>query len=119
MSLCVIAQIISGFLGQCLADQLTSVPCRLCPGRWIAIETIWLTVATVLFAFDISKARDESGKILEPDTQYTPAMLRYATAPLTRLSGGQLTLHDSRPKPFQCVVTERSSLAASLVRQTE
>ena len=42
-------------------------------------------MATVLFAFDISKARDGDGKILEPDTEFTASMLRYAMAPHPRI----------------------------------
>lgn len=47
-----------------------------CPGRWLAFETIWLTVATTLAAFNLSKPKDERGNIIEPDTQYTPHSLR-------------------------------------------
>ncbi|KAJ3559769.1 hypothetical protein NM688_g146 [Phlebia brevispora] len=73
---------------------------RLCPGRWLAVETIWITVATVLAVYKVTKARDENGCEIQPDTEYTPTML-------------------SRPKPFRCVFTPRSDIAAELVRQTD
>lgn len=45
--------------------------CRICPGRFFADATIWLTVANVLAFFDIGPIADlESGKALPPDGSY-------------------------------------------------
>ncbi|KIP12415.1 hypothetical protein PHLGIDRAFT_498342 [Phlebiopsis gigantea 11061_1 CR5-6] len=71
---------------------------RMCPGRWLAFETVWLTVATTLAAFNISKPKDDQGNVIEPDTNYTPASL-------------------SRPKPFKCSIMPRSDRAIALVHQ--
>lgn len=44
---------------------------RICPGRFFADATIWLTVANVLAFFDIGPIVDpESGKVLPPDGSY-------------------------------------------------
>ena len=34
---------------------------RLCPGRSMAMSTVWLVIASVLSSFDICKERDEDG----------------------------------------------------------
>ncbi|KAJ8090105.1 hypothetical protein PM082_018688 [Marasmius tenuissimus] len=43
---------------------------RICPGRNFALSTMYLTMATMLAAFDISKALDENGDIVEPRVEY-------------------------------------------------
>ncbi|GJE87615.1 cytochrome P450 [Phanerochaete sordida] len=72
---------------------------RMCPGRALAFETIWITIVTTLAVFNISKAKDEHGNIIEPDIQFTPTLL-------------------SHPRPFCCVIALRSEKARSLVMQT-
>ena len=52
------------------------VCCRACPGRWLAFDTLWITVASVLAVYDISKAVDDGGAVIEPDTEYTTGIVR-------------------------------------------
>ncbi|THH20203.1 hypothetical protein EW146_g1119 [Bondarzewia mesenterica] len=73
---------------------------RACPGRWLVDDTIWITIASVLAVYTLSKAVDENGVVIEPDTEYTTGLV-------------------SRPKPFKCVITPRSESALALVLQTE
>ena len=47
---------------------------RICPGRFMAASTIWITVASLITAFDIKKSHDESGGL---DHAYGPGILRY------------------------------------------
>ncbi|KAJ7828101.1 cytochrome P450 [Mycena leptocephala] len=49
---------------------------RVCPGRYIATSKLWIVVASVLAAFDIRKATDEQGNIVEPSYEYGSALLR-------------------------------------------
>ncbi|KAH9950494.1 cytochrome P450 [Amylocystis lapponica] len=72
---------------------------RICPGRFLAIDSIWISIATAAAAYDISKALDANDVPIEPDLQYSSTML-------------------SRPKPFKCRIVPRSDAAAALVRQT-
>ena len=39
---------------------------RLCPGRFMAHETMWITMACLLASFDFKKAKDEHGRVIEP-----------------------------------------------------
>ncbi|KZT05964.1 cytochrome P450 [Laetiporus sulphureus 93-53] len=71
---------------------------RSCPGQWLAVDSMWIAVATIAAALDITKALDESGKPIEPDVRYDSSML-------------------SRPEPFQCRIMPRSAEAAALVEQ--
>ena len=51
---------------------------RECPGKWIALDTVWFAVATILAAYDVRKAKDAEGHEIEPDLEFTSSMLRYA-----------------------------------------
>ena len=50
--------------------------CRLCPGYHIAFSTIWFTAATILATFNLSKAVDKNGKVIEPSCEYDTSSIR-------------------------------------------
>ncbi|KAK7018237.1 cytochrome P450 [Favolaschia claudopus] len=70
---------------------------RRCPGRPLASSSIWITIASILATYDIGKARDEKGEIIEPSYEYIP---------------GGITA----PAPFECSFTPRSPEAIALIR---
>ncbi|KAF8642415.1 hypothetical protein AX16_009680 [Volvariella volvacea WC 439] len=49
---------------------------RACPGRWFAFDSLWIAVASILSVFDVLKAVDEEGNTIEPQIQYSSALLR-------------------------------------------
>lgn len=51
---------------------------RLCPGRFMAYEALWLAVASVLAAFTISKAKDEEGNEITPEAENVYGFMMYA-----------------------------------------
>ncbi|KAJ7152976.1 cytochrome P450 [Mycena filopes] len=67
---------------------------RICPGRHLAQNSLWLTMASILAAFDISKAVDDDGKVIEPSYEYYSALV-YA------------------PLPFECSITPAVSADGS------
>ncbi|EKM54974.1 uncharacterized protein PHACADRAFT_142793 [Phanerochaete carnosa HHB-10118-sp] len=69
---------------------------RICPGRHMAYESIWLAIASVIAVFDVTKAVDAHGKVVEPSGEYTDGFL-------------------SAPKPFRCKLSPRSRAYAALV----
>ncbi|KAJ7146878.1 cytochrome P450 [Mycena epipterygia] len=69
---------------------------RICPGRHMAMSSMWITVASVLAVFDITKAVGEDGKIIEPSYEYTPDLI-------------------SAPLPFKCSIKPRSADALALI----
>ncbi|TRM58958.1 cytochrome P450 [Schizophyllum amplum] len=73
---------------------------RICPGRNLAYDSVWITIASVLRVFNIEKATRADGSIIEPAREW--------------ISGLVLS-----PKHFQCVYVPRSGEAANLIRNTE
>ncbi|KAJ8090245.1 hypothetical protein PM082_018841 [Marasmius tenuissimus] len=49
---------------------------RICPGRHLAMATIYITAATILAAFDISKPVDENGVEIEPKVEYASTITK-------------------------------------------
>jgi len=70
---------------------------RTCAGRYWAEPALFITVASVLATFNISKARDQSGNEIEP--------------PRTMIHGLV-----NRPTPFKCDIKPRSDVAVALIR---
>lgn len=52
---------------------------RKCPGRYFALDVIWLAIANILTAFSIEKPVDESGNIIEPTSEYTSGLVMSVT----------------------------------------
>ncbi|KAF7979326.1 hypothetical protein HWV62_42735 [Athelia sp. TMB] len=52
---------------------------RACPGRPLAEHLAWLSAASILALFDLSKAVDHEGKVVEPSGRYTSGVLRQAS----------------------------------------
>jgi len=50
---------------------------RICPGKHVAYDSVWLVVSSLLAAFDISKAMGEDGHVIEPSGEYTTGTLWY------------------------------------------
>ncbi|ETW82115.1 cytochrome P450 monooxygenase 109, partial [Heterobasidion irregulare TC 32-1] len=73
---------------------------RVCPGRWVALDHLWITMASILAVFTIAKPKDPEGNIVEQDIDVTIGSV-------------------SRPKPFKCSLVPRSEAARALIRQTE
>jgi hypothetical protein len=48
----------------------------LCPGRFFALEALWIMIATTVAGFDIEKAVDTDGRPEEPVVEYTTGFLR-------------------------------------------
>ncbi|KAF7357530.1 Cytochrome P450 [Mycena sanguinolenta] len=72
---------------------------RICPGRHHADATIWATIVSVLSTFNITKAKDATGKEINIDPKYSDGLV-------------------SHPEPFACSITPRSEMAKTLVQAT-
>ncbi|KAK0479595.1 cytochrome P450 [Armillaria novae-zelandiae] len=68
---------------------------RICPGRVLADASIFLSCATVLAVYNISKY-SENGIVFEPDTEHTAGTI-------------------SHPTPFKCTIKVRSRKALDLI----
>ncbi|KAF8656961.1 hypothetical protein AX16_002316 [Volvariella volvacea WC 439] len=73
---------------------------RICPGRYFASMTVWMTIACLVALFDISKPVDENGNTIEPPMEWESTMV----AP---------------PLPFKCKFVPRSQEATVAIQRTE
>ncbi|KAG2118424.1 cytochrome P450, partial [Suillus clintonianus] len=69
---------------------------RMCPGRWLAYESVWFTIACILSVYSIERAVDENGLEIVPEVVYTPSLI-------------------SRPMPFKSRFILRSERAGQLI----
>lgn len=69
---------------------------RLCPGRELANDVIFLMIARIVATMDLCGVKDEKGREVIP--------------PFALTSG-----FASHPKPFNCIIKTRSQKAASLI----
>lgn len=51
---------------------------RICPGRHLANDSIFITIASVVATFDISKSVGADGKFITPSGEYSSGLLRFA-----------------------------------------
>ncbi|KAF7302033.1 O-methylsterigmatocystin oxidoreductase [Mycena indigotica] len=49
---------------------------RICPGRFLATETIWIIVVSVIATYKILRPLDGFGKEVMPEVAYTPGLFR-------------------------------------------
>jgi len=52
---------------------------RICPGRYLALRTVYLVVACVLSVFDIGPVLDEDGNPQIPRIEFDGASVRYVS----------------------------------------
>jgi cytochrome P450 len=72
---------------------------RSCPGTHIAHNSLFINIARIFWAFDISRSRDEAGNLIEPSTAAQPGFL--------------LT-----PVKFACHFAPRSEQHANIIEKT-
>ncbi|KAH8599763.1 cytochrome P450 [Bisporella sp. PMI_857] len=61
---------------------------RICPGQYLGFASAWIAFASLLATFDISKAKNQEGKEIEPKLEFSTGIT-------------------SHPLPFPCVFTPR------------
>ncbi|KAJ7684107.1 cytochrome P450 [Mycena polygramma] len=69
---------------------------RFCPGRHMANASLWIAVASILSTFDITKAVDEHGEVIEPTNKFDSGII-------------------NSPLPFKCSIKPRSQAAVGLL----
>jgi len=72
---------------------------RICPGRHLADDSLWIAMATILSALSILKAVGKDGNDVVPDV----------TSVTTGIT--------SRPTAFPCRIEPRNVAAATLIKQ--
>jgi len=72
---------------------------RVCVGRHMADESVWLAIASVLATLTLGKAKDEEGNEIEISEEYTSSFFRH-------------------PKPYRCSIAPRTPNAEKLILAT-
>ncbi|PFH47986.1 hypothetical protein AMATHDRAFT_6246 [Amanita thiersii Skay4041] len=73
---------------------------RICPGRYMSFSAIWISIASIIAAFDITKAVDENGNVIEPNQEFIPGLVCI-------------------PKPYKCSIKPRSKKHLETIMATE
>ncbi|PBK75888.1 cytochrome P450 [Armillaria solidipes] len=69
---------------------------RICPGRYLAMNTIWIAIASMASTLSFSKAVDSEGRVVEPSDTFTDGSLSF-------------------PVPFECMIKARSDQAQAVI----
>ncbi|SJL09788.1 related to cytochrome P450 CYP2 subfamily [Armillaria ostoyae] len=69
---------------------------RICPGRHLALNTVWITIASMAATLSFSKAVDSEGRVIEPSDTYTDGFVSF-------------------PVPFKYATKARSAQAKALI----
>jgi len=70
---------------------------RICPGRYVAINLLFIVISSVLAAFELSKPADGNGNDLPFDPKFNPNAICY-------------------PEPFECRIRPRSNAIVEVIR---
>lgn len=92
-----------------------------CAGKSMADNSVWIAMASILAAFQISKAKDASGNIIEVPDEYIDGLVTsvFSSSFLTPRSDAPfLSFCDSAPVPFDCAMVPRSEAARKLITET-
>lgn len=52
---------------KCLIDRRGAPTLRICPGRFMVFPAVWMTVASIVAAFDIARSVDADGNAIDID----------------------------------------------------
>ncbi|KAJ7118250.1 cytochrome P450 [Mycena epipterygia] len=72
---------------------------RICPGRHMAMSSVWITIASILAVLDITKPVGDDGQVIEPSYEFCSDLV-------------------SSPLPFKCSIRPRSPDAMTLIEAT-
>ncbi|THH17276.1 hypothetical protein EW146_g3521 [Bondarzewia mesenterica] len=98
---------------------------RVCPGRWLALDNLWINIASLLSVYNISKPKDTNGTIIEPEVDFVSSLVKCVILLKCVAVVVDVTIVDdlpythSHPKSFKCSLIPRSETALALIKQTE
>lgn len=78
-------------------------PDRICPGKELAESTMFIAISMTAAVFNISKAKDESGQIIEPVAEFSPGLLGYVVLYNSTTEEMLMTRFDPLQKPPESV----------------
>jgi hypothetical protein len=82
---------------------------RRCPGSHLIESSAWLLIVSMIAVFDMSKAVDEQGNIIEPEVQFNDSVFRFVASPIACNVNLTSTDQDSNPIQMQYKTSIRAS----------
>ncbi|KAI0826666.1 cytochrome P450 [Trametes gibbosa] len=108
---------------------------RRCPGSWMIDSSLWIAIASMIASFDIRKATDEFGNVVEPEAVYDNSVFTLGACALRAAQPtfgsephgvhGEIVanvlraLSHSTPKPFKYDIRPRSAQAVKIIREAK
>ena len=90
---------------------------RICPGKWLAEEVLFLSVSRMLALFNMSRKWDSTGNLVEPRDEMTSqgiSSVFHLSCFAARALRSSVSTRSS-PLRFECSITPRSAAALELV----
>ena len=50
---------------------------RICPGRHLSADSVWIAVASILATFNLTNALDDQGNVIKPSGEFNAGFIRY------------------------------------------
>ena len=94
---------------------------RVCPGKYFALETVWIIVARMLAVYQITRPLNLDGTIVPPGGEFVSnGILRYDSSPTPFDSLWLICLaHCSHPRTFKCSFKTRSPTSIDLITSSK
>ena len=98
------------------SNRMKHHDCRVCPGRFLAEQSLFAIVSSVLACYSILPAHDEPGTVSALEIKLAPGVILSVCLSLTSvgfLMASKLCYR--QPFPFKCTFKPRSARAADLI----
>ena len=91
---------------------------RICPGRHLVDETLFIVTASVLSVFNVAKARDEDGHEIPVSAMVqADSILRCVVLVAAHIAMPYYVIPYSHPVKFECSITPRDKVAEDLITE--
>ncbi len=88
--------------------------CSICPGRYLANDTLFLWMASILHVFNVELARDAEGRFITTQPEPTNGFISYVFI-ITTIQTDGAYYQFRYPSSLPCVLKPRSSTTERLV----
>lgn len=93
---------------------------RICPGRYMAYESMWIAIASVLSVFNVQKAKGDNGEFIVPPEAYCDGFVRLVLfSMLFYRVALTVWFVFSQPLPFPCAIVPRSPNHEAMILELE
>jgi hypothetical protein len=110
--------LVDGMTSELLVDEIgvLTAGTSICPGRFLADNSVFIAIASILKVFDITLARDSNGSEIPVPAVFTSGFMSCVLR-LFRLTlrSFKILYYCRHPESFQCQIKPRSASAKRLL----